>query len=177
VDGPSPRWQRHFLALLPDDAAREALAAIPVPEASRRANPLDLHVTLAFLGTLAPDGQAAALEAAQQAAGAAPLPEVTLDHLECWDDARVFCATAASPLPGMTAFVERLLEGLAARGLATESKPHRTHVTLARLGKGHRVPDRPLSPPVTWRPAGIVLLASSPIPGPGARYHVLNRVE
>jgi len=178
MDTGTPRWQRHFLALLPDAAARAALAAIAVPAGARPVHHDDLHLTLAFLGTLAPEGEASAIAAAAAAVRDVPLPAVRLDRLECWREARVCCATETEPSTALNEFAARFTAALAERGLgAAAGKPFLAHVTLARLGRGAPPPtDALLVPAVSWRPEGLALLASGAIPEPGARYRVLQRI-
>jgi 2'-5' RNA ligase len=172
----APRWQRHFIALMPDAAARDALAAIPVPEGARRPQPDDLHMTLAFLGTLSEDGQAAAIAAAQAAMPAEGLPGVRLDRLESWSEARAFCATVAAPSEALTRLAERLAVCLADRGLPTDGRRFRPHVTLARLGRGAVIADADLATPIAWTPRSLALLASSTVPQPGPRYRVVQKI-
>lgn len=178
MDAGTPRWQRHFLALLPDAAARAALAALAVPKGARPVHPDDLHLTLAFLGTLAPEGEASSIAAATAALSGMPLPEVRLDRLECWHESRVCCATESTPSTALGEFAARFAAVLADRGLgAAAGPPFRAHVTLARLGRGAPPPDGPLVPALSWRPEGLALLASGAIPQPGARYRVLQRIR
>src|SRR6185437_8750463 len=156
VAGPLHREpaRRLFFALWPDEAMRHAMV-LATHEVTRacggRAVPTEnLHVTLAFLGSvperrLAQLGEIAlAIAGAPRSVGAhsagSPL-ELTFDHLEYWRAARLLCALPVEPPSRIADLARRLQSQLAASGIAPDlesswsvgvdaSRPFRPHVTL-----------------------------------------------
>jgi RNA 2',3'-cyclic 3'-phosphodiesterase len=137
-------WHRCFIALVPDAATREAFAAMPVEAAARRV-PIDqLHLTLAFLGSISED-RGVPLAAALPSVAVA-LPALALERLEYWPSRShprlaVLVFTACGELVELDARVRALVAGL---GLPIDDhRPFRPHVTLARLSRGAKpiVPD------------------------------------
>jgi 2'-5' RNA ligase len=161
-----PRWQRHFLALVPDDRAREALAAAAVPPGARVVRAADLHLTLLFLGTLAPEAEGAVLQAV---GGSHAAVRIRLDVVELWKGPRAWVGVPAMEDPRvarLAAEVEAAVLPLLGEERLTEARglPFRTHVTLARA-----VPGTPASlhlvKPVEWEARELRLMASG---GPAA---------
>ena len=141
----------------------------------------NLHVTLAFLGSL-PERRLPELgETARRLAralgspGAAISPEEPLelafDRLEHWPAAQLLCALPAEP-PARIAIVARALQdALVGHGFAPDLKPFRPHVTVARkvvhasaAGKMH---------PVLWRFSELALVESRTL-REGALYSVVE---
>ncbi len=149
----SERW---FFALWPDAAARRALvdgAAGVIPSDVRRSHPEDLHLTLIFLGELAPE----ALDAAVQAADglcAGPV-DLHIDRVGYFARPRVFWCGPAEPSPGLMDLHARLARALAQRGLITERRPYSPHITLAR--KVGQYPSGEWVSPVRWIARELVL--------------------
>lgn len=160
---------RLFLAVWPDAPARASLAAIASEVARRcggRAVPAaKLHLTLAFLGEADP-ARVPSGALAQVAAQSAPFG-LALDRLGAFARAGVAWA-APSEVPAALAAANRdLVRALADRGVATEARPYRPHVTLAR--RCERTLEGPIAPPVAWRVDRVVLM-SSRLLSEGARY-------
>lgn len=128
-------------------AARES-GGKPVPAAN-------LHVTLAFLGSVAGErlrvlGEVARAAARETASAAARRPagapesesesadspeapfELSFDHLEYWRGAQLLCASAADSPPWAAALAGRLKTRLAQSGFAPDLKAFRPHVTVVR---------------------------------------------
>lgn len=125
---------RLFFALWPSDAERAALvnaARAAVEACGGRAVPPDnLHLTLAFLGSL-PEERLPVLLATAAAVRSAAFALV-IDRIERFRRARVLAATP-SQLPGeAVALAAALRERLLAGGFAPDPKPFRAHLTLAR---------------------------------------------
>jgi 2'-5' RNA ligase len=143
--------RRLFFALWPDDEQRAALA-----DATRKAvrhcggRPVpaqNLHVTLAFLGSV-PQERLTELDriACQGAAAfAAAAPVLTFDRLAYWARPRLLCALAGelAPAPdtgaapdhepaGALQLSAALKQASVAAGFAPDLKPFRAHVTVAR---------------------------------------------
>lgn len=132
-------WHRCFIALVPDRATRDALAAMPVGEAARRVGADQLHMTLAFLGTVPPEKGAQL--AGQLSELVAPLPPQCAERAEYWPSALhprlvVVPFVASDALSSLEARVRALLAGLPLP--VDDHRPFRPHVTLARFARTAR---------------------------------------
>lgn len=144
--------------------------------------PGNLHVTLAFLGSVAerrlPELAGIAHKAAEtlgsSPAGAAsagsPL-ELVFDHLEHWRPAQLLCVSPAEPPAALATLARTLQSLLVANGFAPDLKPFRPHVTVVRkvmrpgrMGRMH---------PVVWRFTELALVESRTLPE-GALYSVVE---
>ncbi|HEX3844277.1 MAG TPA: RNA 2',3'-cyclic phosphodiesterase [Steroidobacteraceae bacterium] len=185
--------RRLFFALWPDEAMREAMAEAirGAARAWRGSDPVcggrpvparNLHVTLAFLGSVPERRRSKLAEVARGAAETAssalatasspgnPL-ELVFDHLEHWRAARALCALPAEPPAPVAALARQLQDLLVGRGFAPDLKPFRPHVTVVRkvvspgpIGKMH---------PVVWQFAELALIESRTLPE-GALYSVVE---
>jgi 2'-5' RNA ligase len=174
---PPERGRRLFFALWPDEAMRQAMAR--ATQGARRDSggrpvpPENLHVTLAFLGSVAERRLAElgdiALAAAREAV-AAPL-ELAFDHLEYWRAAQLLCAAAAGPFPPAAALAARLQALLARSGFGPDLKPFRPHVTVMR--KVARPAAVGGMETVLWRFEAFALIESRTLPA-GALYSVVE---
>jgi RNA 2',3'-cyclic 3'-phosphodiesterase len=143
LSGASAR--RLFFALWPDEAQRAALvhaAARIVRHCGGRPVPEEnLHVTLAFLGSV-PEPRVEELSAiGRRAAAAFPadaLPvTVSLETLEHWAKAQVLAVLerkdeSQAAAAGAAALAQSLSAGTLAAGFSPDLKPFRVHVTVAR---------------------------------------------
>jgi RNA 2',3'-cyclic 3'-phosphodiesterase len=151
--------RRLFFALWPDKRMQSALAQATraiTDAADGRAIPAEnLHLTLAFLGSV-PESKAATLSpiAANVASAFRDLPQgaepvsITLDKAEHWRKPELLCATATEPAPAAAALAQVLKEALVAGGFAPDLKPFRVHATFAR--KVRRVSRALTMPAVAW---------------------------
>jgi RNA 2',3'-cyclic 3'-phosphodiesterase len=170
--------RRVFFALWPDEAQREELehaAAKAVRRSGGRPVPCaNLHVTLAFLGSIAlariPELQRTAHELAASLVAHAPI-SLTFARLVHWKEAQILCALTAPESPAATAVAVALQRATAAIGLSPDRKPFQAHVTLARkvLRPGLLSPLRP----VTWRFDAYALIDSRTAPS-GPVYSVID---
>jgi len=170
IDG----WQRCFIALAPDAATRDALAAIPVPPSARRVLYEQLHLTVTFIGSLTVEQGGALAEALASDNG--PLAPTPVTRIEYWPGAahpRLMVATLAmtDEFVKLDWRVRSLMIGL---GLPVDARAFRPHITLARFGRdagalGHATPT-----PVNLL-AGFesLILYSSTLARHGARYRAL----
>jgi len=156
---------RQAMAQATRKAVRES-GGRPVP-------PSNLHVTLAFLGATPerrlPQLGEIARAAAREHAGE-PL-ELSFDHLEHWRAAHLLCASPAAASEPTAALAGRLHARLAASGFATDLKPFRPHVTVAR--KVVRPGPADEMHPVLWRFTELALIESRTLPE-GALYSVVE---
>ena len=130
----------------------------------------DLHLTLAFLGTV-PGEQLAAVRAVAAGIQRASF-RLELDRLACkrrqgmvW----TACATTPAPLADMVAALQH---GLRAIGCAFEERRFLPHVTLLR--KAQMVAALPSLQPITWSVLDFAL-AESQLAASGATYTLIDR--
>ncbi|MES2880140.1 MAG: RNA 2',3'-cyclic phosphodiesterase [Pseudomonadota bacterium] len=145
----TPRIQRLFLALWPDEGVKEQLAEHAnqwtwssgcAPYA-----PADWHVTLHFIG----DVDADRVEDISTSAGVPFQPfELILDQPRLWPHGlAVLCATEV-PMP-LLALYDRLGNVLRGLDLPVETRPYQPHATLARRA-GAAIPPTASAPVVWW---------------------------
>lgn len=169
---------RCFIALGPDDCTRARLAALGANLPPARLLPADLHLTLAFLGSLTPDHEIRLRAALAPLARA--LPVLDGESLELWPQpARPRVAVASFSLPApLRRLVEDTQTIVRGMGLPVEGRPFRPHVTLARFKAGQSMPDlprpMPAIPPARFGTLG--LYASAPA-GSELRYAALFRFD
>lgn len=177
---------RAFIAIDFDAAARHALADVlsdlrarPGGEAMRWLRPEALHVTLRFLGDVAPES----VEAIARAVGGevAPLAPfaLTLGAAFLFPSPRrprvvALEVAPAEPLGRLAAAVER---GVTAAGLPPEPRPFRAHLTLGRTD-GRRPPEMAgaAAPAGTAVSVDAVVLFRSELRPGGARHTPLERM-
>jgi len=159
---------RLFTALWPGPVTRRALQAwadtLPWPAGARRVRPVDLHLTLQFLGEV----DAARLpELIDALALPSPRTDLLLDRAVAFQGGALVLEPAELP-ERLSALQAALDQHLRAMGLPLERRAWRPHVTLARQARGMVCPTPPALP---WHSQGHVLVASRP----GSPYQVLQR--
>jgi RNA 2',3'-cyclic 3'-phosphodiesterase len=180
VTGPGtrgPRKLRLFFALWPGERRRAALAAAVEPVVERidgqAVLPGNLHVTLAFLGSVPGRTLAALLEIGRL--GSWPRVDLEFERVEFWAKPKVVVALPRSVPATGASVVEHLWGALVPLGFERELRPWQPHLTLAR--RVRRPPPENLSlAPVTGReeesPWRLALVESAARPG-GVRYKPL----
>jgi RNA 2',3'-cyclic 3'-phosphodiesterase len=172
----TPLHDRYFLALLPDTAARCALAGLAPAGLGRPVHAEDLHLTLAFLGVLRTPTHERLFDALAPVARHRGPVQVVLDRLEVWPGPGAVCA--AGDVPQVTGFAGALWPPLADLGYRAEDRPFKPHVTLSRgLPRAAKATINRLVTPVEWRSGEIVLMARAAPAGPAGspRYAVIGR--
>lgn len=175
--------RRVYFALWPERAQQTELAEAAkalVAESRGRAVPAgNLHVTLAFLGSV-PEVRLADVRAVgARVAAEASVSEARLSFtgLECWKRAGALCAVSEGGDTVATALADGLKRELVAAGFVPDLKPFRPHVTLARnitAESAHARRDDVLRlSPVVWRFASFALVDSKTA-AQGAIYTVLD---
>lgn len=168
---------RVFFALWPDeDAARqfdEAGRQAHRALGGRRMRRETLHLTLAFVGEVAPER----LDALREVADAIRLPSFSLlfDHPQCLPRKKIFWASASLVPSELRDLAAALAERLKAAGFRTEERPFSAHVTLlrhARCEKENELPAGNLH--IEWPVREFVLVGSELRPE-GASYRILQR--
>jgi 2'-5' RNA ligase len=151
---------RLFFALWPPDAARAALArhAVDVAErcGGRPVAAAKIHLTLAFLGELAPERAAAASAAADRVTGEAFV--ATFDRLGAFSRAGVAWVAPSRPPAQLEALAAALAARLRESGFALEERAFAAHVTLAR--RIRRKPEGALPEPLAWEANAFALVES-----------------
>jgi 2'-5' RNA ligase len=171
---------RLFFALWPAAAEQQGLAqasAAAVAGSGGRPIPADnLHVTLAFLGSVDPARlprlHALALELAAQSG--LPALQLQFQTLEHWPRPQILCATAGTAMSASPAgaLATRLRQATLAAGFTPDLKPFHAHVTVAR--KVARAPAAlPPLARVTWNCHAFALVAST-TGASGSAYSVLE---
>ncbi len=162
---------RLFTALWPGPATREALAsrqkAWAWPAGAALVPPERLHVTLHFLGNVAPRSVPPLI-----AALSLPFRPFELDfgHGEVWPHGIAVLRPRATPRP-LAVLHAAMADALAAFGLPMQPRAYLPHVTLARHAQGATPPAE--GPVLRWHVEdGYVLVRSLP---QGAGYEVLQR--
>ncbi|MFO7278702.1 MAG: RNA 2',3'-cyclic phosphodiesterase [Pseudomonadota bacterium] len=173
--------RRLYFALWPSEEERKALVhatrKIVRAAGGRRMPPGNLHITLAFLGSVPerriPELEAAAGRAAQafRAAGGVPV-NVTLDRIEHWAKPQIVGATTSLPPRAAADLASILRRELVAAGFAPDLKPFRAHVTLVRKVARRTMSDVEM-PPVTWSFTGFALVESRTTPS-GSLYSIVR---
>lgn len=127
---------RLFFALWPDPAARARLAVLAATVARDRRGRAtatgNLHVTLAFLGNVAPPLLPVIESAGAAAAGQCPGFNVYFDRLGGAARGDIAWLACNTPDPGLLALHRQLAAALDCRGLSGDGQAFRPHVTLAR---------------------------------------------
>lgn len=164
--------QRLFTALWPDDAVRHALAqslahwSWPVGVATVK--PERLHATLHFLGNV-PAERIPQLDQALARVGFDPF-SLEFGVPDLWAGGIAVLRPHAMP-PHLLALHGRLGDAIEGLGLPVESRPYRSHVTLARRAVGAKPPAE--APAFRWNVnEGFVLVRS--LPG-GRGYEAIGR--
>lgn len=171
-DATAPR-QRLFFALWPDDAVRDSFAAIASKSLKRRGRKIpaeNLHLTLAFLGSVAPETRHCVEKMADGISGAPFSLEFT--HLGHWPGPRVIWSGCDETPEALTVLVDALRRALKSCGIKPEVRPYRAHMTLARkasveptFGASHA--------PISWAVDNFHLLESKTLSS-GAEYNILR---
>ncbi|MBV2095384.1 MAG: RNA 2',3'-cyclic phosphodiesterase [Candidatus Thiodiazotropha sp.] len=166
--------RRFFFALWPDRQVREALSALAhgaeLAE-GRRHHADDLHMTLVFLGQIAPS-QRRCIEDVADRIRSAPF-DLTIDHTGYWPRPRILWASPEETPKALGQLVADLNNGLRGCGFEPERRSYKPHVTLYR--KAHKAITTQLASPITWRVNEFVLAASATADSHRSRYQVLNR--
>jgi 2'-5' RNA ligase len=161
---------RVFFALWPDAPAHERIAAMAadvVARAGGRApRPENIHLTVAFVGSVARDRIAALKRIGASAARTVAPFTLELDRLGAFHHAGIAWLGADVLPTELEDLVFALREQLAAKSFPVEKRLYRAHMTLARRC-GTMASIR--IAPIAWRIEGLTLNASKLSPS-GSRY-------
>ncbi len=165
---------RTFFAAWPDEATRGVIAGlahdVAVQAGTKSPPPANLHLTLAFIGDVAPARLAALREIGAAVARAATPFTLVLDRIDGFRDAGIaWLGTDAAP-PELERLVAHLRDALAAAGFPVDARAFRVHLTLARRCR-QRLRATTLAA-VVWRIDRLTLTASD-LGSDGSRYRDL----
>jgi 2'-5' RNA ligase len=162
---------RVFFALWPEPGVQASLQAWGQAWAAvaggRPCRAASIHLTLAFLGEMAPGGPA--LEPVRVAAAACALRPFTLviDRAGCFPGRRLGWLGPGRCPPELLDAVDQLRRALTGAGVAFDPQPFVPHVTVLRGVRRFEYAAPP--PPVQWPVASFALMAS--VPGEGGRIY------
>jgi 2'-5' RNA ligase len=169
---PAETTRRLFFALWPDEDTRAAIATLARKQIHPQAKWVaadNLHITLAFPGTVTVHVQVC-LEASAGKLTGAPF-ELFIDRLGYWPGPRIIWAAPSQTPPELWSLASSLREVLAACGLTPENRPYLAHITLAR--KANRALTVTRIAPIPWSIRQFCLVESVSEPA-GVRYRVLR---
>jgi 2'-5' RNA ligase len=160
-----------FFALWPDEGVRARLARwtseLHAVCGGRPTRPENLHVTLAFLGSVE---EARAAEIERVANEVAPRAiSLVLDEPGYWKHNRIAWAGASVVPPGIESMVSELRSALARSHIGFDTKGFVSHVTLLRDAREPKA--MPALEPIEWRLDGFALVQSVTSPR-GSRYEI-----
>jgi 2'-5' RNA ligase len=165
--------QRLFIALVPDETVRRELAAAAhaLCAGGRPVPPENLHLTLAFLGNVAPARVADAAVAMREAG---PLPfDMALTRFGQFSKPGLVWLGPQRPPPLLQVLHRRLEARLRVAGFDFETRELRPHVTLAREAA---LPAYRPAVRVIWQARSAALLRSTPANG-GVHYEALETID
>jgi 2'-5' RNA ligase len=162
--------ERLFFALWPPPQLRDALIHARGGlhgTRSRWIRPVDLHLTLVFVGAVEAQ-HLGCVAAAGDDVAMAPF-ELSLDQLQDWRRNRLRVAKPTKAPAALFNLVSQLQHNLLVCGFEPEKRPYRPHVTLARKAP----PIEPSRLDLSWQVFDFVLAASRS--SGGSAYQVLRR--
>ena len=132
--------------------------------------PANIHLTLAFLGDVAPGRAKRLAECARMAGGAAHA--LALDEARYWKHNRVVWAGPRVIPPALAGIARALNRELVAADFPTEAREFNAHVTLIRQARLPRA--LPGLPTIAW-PVRELVLVRTQRSSTGSSYAVLER--
>lgn len=168
---------RLFLALWPDSETRERVVAqtraIVRAGEGRAVPPENLHITLAFLHSVAVEKLPCIGEAANRAGVETAVFQLQLSRVGHWYRSRIlWLAPGQGGLQQPAGLADALWRELVPCGFTAERRRYMPHVTLAR--KVVHPPDQSEVPAIRWTAKDFVLVESVTGSG-GSNYRILER--
>ncbi|MGY6277655.1 RNA 2',3'-cyclic phosphodiesterase [Methylomonas sp. MgM2] len=163
--------KRLFFALWPDEATRQKCRKVlrAIRGHGRPVSPMNLHITLVFLGSVDEARQIAMSHAAADII-VAPMT-LSFNRLAYWKKPAVVCLTAEQTDPAMLNLVDQLTAAAVKNEISIDQRPYKPHVTLLR--KASALPEIEIKP-ISWRADGFCLVESCSTPK-GVEYRVIAR--
>jgi len=158
---------RYFFAAWPPAATAAALEGWAKKLEGRVTPAQKIHLTLAFLGPVAPEEAHEAARSIEGRAHALPI-----EKAQYWKHNRiVWAGPRDTPVP-LAALVAELHAALRRAGYALEDRPFAAHVTLLRSAPPPR--ELPPLPAVEW-PVSELTLVRSAVSNKGSVYEIVAR--
>jgi 2'-5' RNA ligase len=168
-----PEKRRLFFALWPDSGVRARIQRqannARADTDGRAVAESNLHMTLAFLGSVPVDEIAALRSASADVRSDAFV--LKIDRTGWWKKTGLLWLAPSAPSAGLNRLVESLWSRLRPRGFKADFHKFRPHVTIARKCSHAALVD---IEPVTWTVTDFALLESETHPK-GARYTLLDQ--
>ena len=173
MSSPPAETRRLFFALWPDPGLQQRLhhlaRQVARPGGGRLVPQQNLHITLAFLGSIDAKRQ----QCLEDVAGSIHIPafSLTLDRAGYWERPRVIwfgCSDTPTPLQTLA---RELAVAMERCGLQPERRPFAAHLTVMRKAL-HGPADREI-PPLDWPVSSFALVESLTLPA-GAQYRVIR---
>jgi RNA 2',3'-cyclic 3'-phosphodiesterase len=158
---------RYFFAVWPPAATAAALEGWAKKLEGRVTPAPKIHLTLAFLGPVAPEK---ALQAARPVRATAHV--LPMEKAQYWKHNRIVWAGPRETPAALAALVGALHASLGQAGYTLEARPFAAHVTLLRSAPPPR--ELPPLPGVEW-PVGELTLVRSTNSPKGSSYEVVER--
>lgn len=163
---------RCFFALWPDDDTRDHLIEVCrklPPETGRFIPKQNLHITLAFLGSL----ESMVVDNLRQGAAAITARQFSLRLQETgwWRKPRVVWLAAPDVPDALLKLVSDINTLISSQGIRPDTRPYQPHLTIARKAAGK--PGKFEFEPIDWRIDSFCLVQSSTLPE-GAVYEVIE---
>ncbi len=168
------KLHRIFFALWPDEAIRQALAAVVKPclagHPAKKVPPHNWHLTLAFLGNVTQAQYECALQQAARVQG--ETFELVFDKFGYWSRPRVVWLGCNEVPVQLQTLVEQLNINLVPCEYRPEHRIYAPHLTLLRKAN-HDIKIGKVAP-VNWRVKEFVLVEST-MTDKGSVYQVIKR--
>ena len=156
-----------FFAAWPPGATAGALEGWARKLEGRVTAAQKIHLTLAFLGRVAPEKASAAARSIGGRAHALPI-----EKAQYWKHNRIVWAGPRETPTALAALVEALHAALRRAGYVLEARPYSAHVTLLRSAPPPS--ELPPLPAVEW-PVGEFTLVRSAVSNKGSVYEIVER--
>jgi len=162
-----------FFALWPDESVRAEIVRIQhsaPAQNGRLHHPDDLHLTLVFLGRVAPER----LECVKQVAASIAAEPFSFELIRTgyWKRPRILWCSPEQTPASLSQLVHDLQQGAVSCGFQPEQRTYKPHVTLAR--KASHADNYLLESGIIWRPKEFVL-AGSHSGSDAPRYRIIDR--
>jgi 2'-5' RNA ligase len=158
---------RYFFAVWPPAATAAALEDWARKLEGRVTLAQKIHLTLAFLGPVAPDKASEAARSIKGRSHALPI-----EKAQYWKHNRIVWAGPHETPVALAALVEALHAALRRAGYSLEERSYAAHVTLLRSAPPPREP--PPLPAVEW-PVSEFTLVRSAVSNKGSVYEIVER--
>jgi RNA 2',3'-cyclic 3'-phosphodiesterase len=158
---------RYFFAAWPPAGAAAALEGWAKTLEGRTTPAAKIHLTLAFLGAVAPEKAIGAARRAQGRPHALPI-----ERAQYWKRNKIVWAGPRETPAGLKALVDSLHLELYKAEFILESRAYAAHVTLVRSAPTPR--ELPPLPEVEW-PVGEFTLVRSAVSNKGSVYEIVER--